>query len=254
MDRQMPDPANQKRDEAVVRVLIHFFKELIHDEEIPKEKRPDILIEYFLGYLQQKLAVANLAELATELNTDESIIDLAHELANDPLGSKRLAPVWTQVILHDRPLPRHPVRSLQLVCLVSWEDGALLPISVFTPAELMAGTFTDGLMATLMMQQPRAWFDTLIEHGLDNLHDHLANNYGDEQAFEIFMGLILRGIEQLKPEHREDAVKYMRLIQGMLRPIVPQEARIQAAAVKRQLNQSQLSSEGSGEITGGWTN
>jgi hypothetical protein len=189
-------------------------------------------------------------------------------LADEPTGANQLAGVWPQITLNFRGKPRNRLESIHTVCLLKWDDGRVVPLSSFVPAELSSvqGEFTDGSVATLMQVGANNLMQMLMQFSLDHLHDHKSSE-ADDNAYEVVMGLVLKllnGGQIIDPVSgqqlrvADDMIprcqEVMRVLQSMFRPpIAPQiQQQIQQVRQRRERKQTMQRPDAHAQPEGGW--
>ncbi len=229
---------NKARDDGAVKVMAHLFKEMCDaDPELtdPSARRR-VSAAFFAEWLQENVALKNGTEVCAELGVpDESwafVVRIAETGNYIPVMN-----VWPRVILGDAPDPKHPLRNFHLLAVLEWEDGSMLPLSVFTPREFAPrAVLTDGVVASLLNQQVQVAVNAVMDNTLDGLKEHTSETYGGEGVFNVLMGAMMKVIPQLDKAVQPYLYKWMRLVQGMIRPPMPAAVREHVAAVRRQID------------------
>lgn len=216
---------NQKRqalEDGAVKVMAHLFKTMCADDpqlQSPEDRRR-VQVAFFVGWMQESIDLVNGVELVAELGVPpeswDFVVNVAHT-GNAPL----VMAVWPRIVLGDAA-PKNALRSFHLVTLLEWDDGRMVPISVYTPKEFAPNSeLTDGIVASMLNQQIAATVQSIIEGGLDGMWEHMADTYGGEHVFDVMMGAMLKVIPQLDPKLQPYLHKWMRLFQGLIRPPIP---------------------------------
>lgn len=241
----------RRRDDDATKILTHLFKLMCDGDpefESPQARRA-VAPAYFAQWLQANINLMNGVEICGEL---ECIAE-AWEFVNHVASSGNMMPlvmVWPRIVLGHNASPKHALKSINLVMLLEWEDGKILPISSYTPREFVPkAQFTDGIAASLMVQQAQNNIAPIMEHGLDGIHDGMSDGYGGEEGFNTFMGMLLKAVQGIDPKVRPLMEKWMRLTQGMVRPPIPPHLREQINKVR-----AQMAAQDGQPKRGGWTN
>lgn len=231
------DPEKQARDDGAVKILAHLFAQMCDaDPELaaPAARRA-VSAAYFMGWLQKAAPDVGWFSLCAELEVPEEAGAFVQRVAYSGNMQPVMA-VWPRIVLGNVPPPKYPLASAHLVCLLEWEDGRMLPISMFLPRWFAPdATLTDGITAAMLNQQIAGAVGTIVERGLDGCHEHMSDSFGGERVFDVLMGAMLKVIPQLDPALQPYLHKWMRLFQGFVRPPVPPEVKAQIEAVKRRV-------------------
>ena len=228
------NPDRQARDDGAVKLLAHLFGRMCdEDDEIATAgDRRAVSAAYFLGWLQKTIDFVNGVELCAELGVPQASWDFVQTVAHTGNMQPVLA-VWPRVVLGDQPPPKHALASTHLVCLLEWEDGHMVPISMYLPRWFAPdATLTDGIVAAMLNQQIAGAVQQVVERGLDGCHEHMSDSYGGEHVFNVLMGAMLKVIPQLDPSLQPYLHKWLRLFQGFVRPPVPPEMEARIEAIK----------------------
>lgn len=239
----------QKRDDGSVKIMIHLFKDMCDTvEELADnpENHKLVSLTQFVGWMQGNLNLKNGVEICNELGVPPESWEFVQTVA-DTGNVMQILSVWPRVLLHGRPVPKNPVRHIHLLPIVEWEDGKIMPLSIFTPREFAPNaTLTDGMVAALFQQQVQAIVGQIAEMTLDGIHEHSADSYGGDAHFDVLMGAMLQVIPQLKQEHQVYVHKWMRLVQAIIRPPMPEHVKAHVKAVRERMNQRDQ------QVRGGW--
>lgn len=243
------NPDKQARDDGAVKILAYLFNQMCEedDELRPAAARRGVNPMHFAAWLQRHIDLKNGVEVCGELGVPAASWDFVHLVASSG-NAQPILTVWPRVVLGDLPDPKHPLASMHLVLLLEWEDGHLVPISMYLPRWFAPdAVLTDGIVAAMVNQQVGGAVKTVMDRGLDGMHEHMAESYGGEKVFDVLMGAMLKVIPQLDPALQPYLHKWMRLFQGLVRPPVPPELKAQIEAAKRR-----LAAESGKPAQGGW--
>lgn len=228
------NPEMQARDDGAVKILARLFARMCDedDELVEPAARRGVSPAFFVGWLQKTLDLVNGVELVGELDVPSAAWDFVRQVAHS--GDMRpVLAVWPRIILGDQPPPTNVLASTHLVCLLEWEDGRMLPLSMYLPRWFAPGAvLTDGVVAAMLNQQLAGAVGQIVQRGLDGCHEHASDTYGGEKVFDVLMGAMLTVIPQLDPALQPYLHKWMRLFQGFVRPPIPPEVQAQIDAVK----------------------
>ena len=239
----------RRRDEDAVKILAHLFKDMCAgDPELEQEaNRRALSPAYFAQWLQQNIDLKNGVEICGELDAIPEAWDFVQQVGH----SGNMVPVmnvWPRIVLGDAPDPKHRLRSMHLAVVLEWEDGYILPLSTYTPKEFAPNAvLTDGIAAALLGQQIGTAVNSIVERGLDGLHEHMSDSYGGDEPFNILMGTILKVIPQIDKKWQPYLHKWMRLMQGLIRPPIPPHLQKHIEQVR-----AKLAGEAGEKPRGGW--
>lgn len=226
-----PVPPSPERDGETMKLVRHFFKMMCAEENTPPEEAVHYLPEYFLHWVRGKLPALDREAVLAAVPAKPVAWAFLTEMAEGLGGALQLLPLWPMVTLAHRGDPRHKVRRVHSVLLVTWEDGRVFPLSINLDAELLVGgALNDAFVAAQLHQHYKGVRAQIAEEGLDALHDKHGKDMGGDYPFEVLMGAFLKIIPQLKPELHEHLKGYLRLAQAIIAPPIPPQAR---AAIDR---------------------
>lgn len=246
----MIEKPQSDRDEKVVKLLGYLFHgPYVEEMKIPQGKKGFVLPAHFCGWLDSRMRLMDGSDVSEKAGVERDVWDFAVEMLASGLAPERIYQVWYNIALGDRPVPRHNLEKINLVMLLTWDDGTIMPVQVFVTREMLEDgkKFTDGLVASIMSKNSVIMPNAVAEDGLDGLHDKGTNYRGTtaEDPFDVFMGLLVKFIPQLRPEFQKPVTDYKLLAQGIIRPLLPPEVRAQLEARKRRW-------QSGGRPVGGW--
>lgn len=245
---QQPSPADQERSDNIVKLLrVLFHEDFCPDNDIAPHQKVGVLPAYFCGWLDKHMNIRTGENECDKAGVPHETWGFVQNMLGSGIAVEQLVSVWYTIVLADRPKPLHPLKSIQTLVLLTWNDGTISPINAFATNEMLQtpdNCFTDDLVAQIINNNARALVQKTAESPLDALHDGASSirfsASEPEDPYDVFMGIILKAIPQLKPTIREPVKNYMRLCQAIIRPVVP-------AAVLRQFQSRQAK-----PATGGW--
>ena len=246
-----PNP-QQERDEHTVKLLKYLFHEkFVPEEKIAPANAGFVMPLYFFGWLDKHMALMNGEEICAALEISYDIWVFVREVVESGTAIERMHQVWYNVSLGNRPQAKHKLEKMNLVMLLTWADGTILPVQVFVSQEMLSDglSFTDGHIASLIAKNSQQFTQAVIQDGLDGLHDRGKNYRGatQEDPFEVCMGLLISPIKYntLREDLKPCVEMYARLLQGIVRPVLPPEIKAAIEAQKRQAGNP-------GKALGGW--
>jgi hypothetical protein len=249
------DP-QELRDMQTVVLLRYLFTKMCKDERIPTEKRGLIVPAYFFGWIDRTMNLLNFLNVGDECaaaKVSVEIWDFVREVLGTGLAVERFGPLWYSICLSTRPALRHRLQKIMLNCVLTWEDGRISPIQIYIDRAMMeeGKDFSDGLVADLINTRIRAIVHIVAERGLDQLHQESDDYRGmtPEDPFEVMMGMLLKifdkrsahlaSIPCVRDDLQDPVMKYVRLAQGIIRPVIPPKVQAQLNERKHQWQQDQ---------------
>lgn len=249
--------ANPKmdRDEAAVTLFRHLF----HDrfclaEEITQAKKGQVLLSYFLGWLQSQSGLFDVGDILEKSGVDASVWDFIWTVIGSGSAVESLMPVWYAICLSDRPDPSHDLAAVHAVLLITWKDGRVMPLSSHVSQDLLAPSLklNDGLVANIIRRTVLSLFvGNVVEHGLDTLHDQSRDYRGTTAVdpYEYLAGLVAKNLagDSIPEAYRKPVADVWRLLQALFRPPIDPAIRAQIEAQRRR-----AAGPGGSAVTGGW--
>lgn len=247
---QEPDftTPSQLRDDLTVKLLVHLFNDFCLAEHIDEAMQSRVSLFGFMTWLHRNMILWDPDDKCEQAGVPRPIWGYVDDLVHSPQGPIQIQMVWPRICLSNKPLPRHKLRNMHLVVLVTWEDGRILPVSLNTPDNMATPHgLTDALCASILPQQLKSVVDHLMAMGLDNLHDNSAGDFGGENIFNVIMGALMHKIVPfIQPQYHDYIKKQVELIRGILYPSIP--LRVQESLARdRQCQVDQ-------EVRGGFSN
>ncbi len=227
----------QARDDGVVKILAHLFNDMCDGDPdfADPVKRRAVSVAYFAQWLQENVGLKNGVTICGDLGVVPEAWEMVQHIAHSGNYIPILG-VWPRILLGEQTVPKHPLRSFHLLAILEWEDGCMVPISVYTPKEFAPNAvLTDGIVASMLQQQISAAVTPLMDQGLDGMHEHMTDTYGGEDVFNTLMGTMLKVIPQLDKRLQPYLHKWMRLFQGFIRPPIPPHIQTHIENVRRKL-------------------
>lgn len=229
------NPDKQAREDGAVKILAHLFKLMCDDDAdfATPQARRGASPNYFLGHLQKTIDLVNGVELVAELGVAQSAWELVQTIVHTGNVVPVLA-VWPRIVTAGEPPPAHPLRSSHLFCLLEWEDGRIVPISMYLPRWFAPdGVLDTGIVAAMLNQQANGAVQQVVERTLDGCHEHMSDSFGGDATFEAFCRLAQAAILGAPPADQPYMHKWLGLFRGMVRPPLTPEAQAAIAAAKR---------------------
>jgi hypothetical protein len=229
------NPEKQARDDGAVRIFAALFKRMCDEDDdfASQEARRGASPNYFLGHLQKTLDLVNGVELVAELGVPQAAWDMVQTIVNTG-NVLPLLTVWPRVILADEPPPKHVLAHSHLFCLLEWEDGRIVPISMFLPRWFAPNNTLDtGTVASMLQQQIHGAVQQVVERGLDGCHEHMSESFGGTATFEAFAAMVEAAVAQRPAADQPYFHKWLVLFRGLVRPPLTPEVKATIAAAKR---------------------
>jgi hypothetical protein len=240
--------------EDATRLLRHLFHAVYWPERPDAEAAVKAATPpgEFLKWLDERMNMLPGHEICEKLDVDVRVWNFVAEGVNCGQGGQVLANVWYAVVLADRPPPQVPLKSMNMVMLLAYDDGTLALTNVFVNRVMIESQdrgFDDALAATIASNNSAALPQQIVRFGLEGLRNESAREAqytagpGDTDPYDVFCGLILKFKDQLAPQYRKPVENYLRLFQTIVRPVLPKEALAQLEARKQ---------AAAGKVRGGW--
>lgn len=250
------DQHDEKREagERIVTLLRHLFhNKFCPMNDVTEDQKGGVLPAYFYGWLHKHMILMN-----TDTECEAAGVSLADwsnlvDIVDGGGAVEQLVQQWYTIVLSTRPQPKHPLQSLNMIVVATWEDKTISITQSFLSKEMIQNEtgFNDPLTAAIMAHNFRTLLAMIVKNGLDKLHDssqdYRFTSPAPEDPYDVTMGLILKHIPQLKPELQEPVRNFMRLAQQCIRPPVPKHLVEAYAARKKQAEAKAI-----GKPQGGW--
>lgn len=228
-DRPDSRKPSQGRDEATVKLMQRFFRDMCEADQVPMEKRAQVTALYFCGWTLERMQMTSVDDklkICADLQIEPAIWDFAQGMMESGAAPEKLHPVWYSITLCDQPRPTKKLSRLQTLVVLAYEDGTICPLHGMLNKSMMQPgmEFDDGFLLSIMQQQFASFMGSVVNQGIDGLHTAGSDFRGisPEDPYEVMMGFVKRGIMQIKnPELAQKVEAYFRLVQGILRPVVP---------------------------------
>lgn len=222
-------------DQQRIELLIHLFHGPFKaDENLTDAQLPDTIPSFFMNWLVSHFELLPKEQLATEAGVSLDAWDWFGMMASGAVPVESLVGVWPAVTTSRRPLPQHVVESAAVVLLVRFTDGRIFPMTTIchraamTPGEVPR----DCDLAYFLTDRCRDSIDEVRKTSIDQMYER-GSEFGDNQNFEQFMGLLLTLINtQVQPQLRPTMLNYVRLFQGVFAPKLSDADRHRIAALK----------------------
>lgn len=127
-------------------------------------------------------------------------------ILQDWQNMRKLTPLWPQISLAHRGIPKTPVEAIGMSVVIRWKDGKSAVISQMVLASMLeptdAGTpnvLSDGSVCSFLSQTGPALQDVLLKVGVDGLHDQAAFE-ADVEAFKVLAGLVQVHLPEVRKE------------------------------------------------------
>lgn len=248
---------NQERDENAVKLLRVLFHDVYCDEhEVPAEKKHAVSPMAFYLWLDQHWQELDEEEISQKAGTEADTWAFVREVVDSGNAVPATQAIWLMITLADRPLPAVKVRSVNVLCNVTYEDGTISTTQGFVVPSMMydpTKTFDDSLAFTTMRNVMQQVLDSAMGSGLAGLHAEGNKNQFTSQhpndPFEVLMGWVIKHMlkgepvpGKLDPQLVKPVETYLRLAQQCIRPPIPQHV----------LDRFKAAQKTDGKPKGGW--
>lgn len=255
------DPGeNSARNENAVKLLRVLFHDVFCVRDAVQDvQKQDVLPVYFFGWLDQHWTELDEQELSTKAGTGPETWHFVRERLDSGVAPETFAQVWYGIILHGRPKAPCAIRTVNLICQVTFDDGSISSSQAFVPKEMVTGDIdTDDVFFMLVHTLMRQIRTAMVGAGLAGLHEEAKKNVftsaHENDPFEVLMGWVLKhmigGVPppgKLHPQLKQAVENYLRLFQQYVRPPVPPHL---ITAYKARTEKAAAAAEG--RPRGGW--
>lgn len=272
-DGQNRRPLAEDPTERIVVLLRRFFHtHFCPAEEIPPGKKCAVEPFYFCGWLDKHMGEFDQVTECEAAGVPLKTWDHVRNILDKGTAPEQLFHAWYAIVLSDRPPPKNPVKDVNVIFNVTYQDGTISTTQVYAagqPIVEAGGVVDDAMVFSTLRQSIRNVMDTMIGFGLDALHDRAqvdaSFTHPETDPYDLIMGFIqkflIRGEPfphapngapagfKADPRMHKALVTWYRLIQQMLRPVLAMPPAA-AAALKR--TQVQQAAEAKGKVVGGW--
>lgn len=248
--RSLPPDQTER---AVVLLRHLFHNKFCVLDNIPPERKIDVLPVYFCGWLDK-----HMSEMEAEVECTAAGVPVmtwvnVREMLDRGTAPEALFSVWYAIVLSDRPDPVHALKLINIIVNFTYEDGTISTTQAVMSREMIEGPgFNDNVVASMLRSNMRAMLEAMMRQGLDKLHDQGARNVfvsvEPEDPLEVLLGGVVKlVIPKIKPALQAPVMLYVKFIEQLIRPKLSPEA---AAQVKARQQKAQ--DERTGKPRGGW--
>lgn len=264
------DAPTSRQIEAMVDLMAHLFHKKFwpeFSERVAKEQpgplsKIRVPMPGFYEWCIGTLSFLDAEDVCAAADVSTEAWENVRAILESPGAAKFINDAWWFIVLADRPPSAVRLSSINVNVTLTYEDGVIANHQVFVPVSILPGAvsesgFTDAMTVSALAVNFHEILHTIASRGLDKSHDmsrsivYKAPAGVPEDPYEVFMGLVLKGLPQIKPELQEGVRNYMRLAQGAIRPVIPQGAAEAARIANEQRERSRMASEPRKD-QGGW--
>lgn len=228
---------NQERDENAVKLLRVLFHDVYCSEHnVEPERKHTVSPMAFYQWLDEHWQELDEDEISEKAGTEADTWAFVREVVDSGNAVAATHAIWLMITLSHRPLPAMKVKSVNVLCNITYEDGSISTTQGFVVPEMMydpTKAFDDSLAFTTMRNVMQQVLDSAMGSGLAGLHAETAKNQFTSQhpndPFEVLMGWIIKHMlkgepmpGKLDPMLIKPVETYMRLAQQCIRPPIPQ--------------------------------
>lgn len=243
-------------DQLVRLLRVLFFSGYCRAGRIPPDSVIHVAPRDFCEWVDRNIADFTPEKCIEAADVPMSIWEMVVGMVVNPNGVHTIETIWYDVILGQREPNKHEIANLNIVCNITYADGKIATSQCFIDkAAITPSKFTDGYVATLVVNNVKALVVDTVTQGLDNLHDRLlAFEYrapDGTDPYDALMGAILtKAVGSLPVGQQMAAMNYVRLIQRCIRP--PYRCVTATTPVASVEVPAKPSAEPSTEPRGGW--
>lgn len=211
--------------EQLTRLLrVVFFGGYCRVGRINAEDALNVVSREFCEWFDRNITAFKPEECVSKAGVPMKIWDLAVAMITNQDGIAAIDSIWYDVILGQRPPLTHEVANVNVVLNITYADGKIATSQFYVDRDMVAPEkFTDGMIATVVVNNVERLVVDTVKNGLDALHDQLVlSDYiaaDGSNPYDALMGAILtRAIPELPIAQQMAAMGYVRLIQRCIRP------------------------------------
>lgn len=260
-DTKDPDQ-NPERNEKAVKLLCHLFHaEYCEIHNVDESEKVSVSPRQFYEWLDKTMPLMNSEDFCEKAGVDAEIWQFVRNLVDSGNAPEATAGLWYTIVLSKRPTPESAIRSINLVCNITFLDGTISTSQGFVTREMFeagAAEVGDGIAFTIVRNVMRQVLESMAESGLAKLYERSQRNQftstASEDPFEVLMGWVIKHMlrgepmpGKLKPELLKPVETYMRLAQQCIRPPIPEHV-ITGFKAKQQKD----AAKAAGRPRGGW--
>lgn len=258
-DTMQPGGNNQTRDEAALRLLRVLFHDVFcPQEDVPQEKKADIAPVFFYGWLDKHWTEFDQVAVCEKAKVEADTWHFVRQVLEGGTAVEACSALWFSIVLSDRPKPAVGVKSINVLCNITFDDGSISTTQGLAAQEMFGGAIDDAVAFTTLRMLMKNVITTAVAEGLAGLHAEAKKTAWTSQhpndPFHVFMGWCIKHMIRGEPmPGKLDPVlvpaveNYMRLAQQCIRPVVP--ANVLAGFKARQ---QQEAGKEAGKPRGGW--
>lgn len=166
------------RDADIIAIGQFMFDAFCEEKHIPEEDRPGMSPKYFIQWLPEFCdrytpeTLHDAIPVPVSYTAAEYMMSIPH-LRN---GISAIVAMWPFFTLARRP-HQNKVRSLNILSIVQFEDGVIVPINMLAHKDVVDEELDDARVCHLIVTRTSDIASQIALSGLDSLHDRHAFNY-----------------------------------------------------------------------------
>lgn len=248
-------PEDRKaRDEGVVKFLVHMFHDVcVPDAGVPADAITDVALAWFCGWLDRRMGITDPQTVCDEAGVGLDTWDVVKKLLDGGLAPEALSLLWPRVVLARRPAPVNKVKTVNMLTLITYEDGTIaIQQALVSPQVFPDMPFDDANVTAAVAANQNALLARLAKTGVDGMHAEAQVNKfrapgRPEDPYEVAMGyLIHKMMPAVHPDLKDALNNVIGLFQTCVRPVIPPHYLDRALAIRR----AGITPKGA---TGGWS-
>jgi hypothetical protein len=270
---QKDDPNSDRAADNTERI-VHLLRRMFHvhfcdKESVPQEMKPKVEPFYFCGWLDRHLGEYDQVTECDAAKVPHKTWDIVKTMCDRGMMPEQIYPVWYAIVLSDRGEPKNPVKDVNIVLNVTYQDGTIATTQAFMSQEMLGegSKFNDAVLFSMIRSNITGILQSMAALGIDAMHAQSAADntftHPTQDPYDLMMGFLVKFLlkgepfpqsqdgtpaaYKMEPNLHKAVTTYVRLAQQLIRPKLPPHA---VAAIKRKQMLSQA--ESAGKPRGGW--
>lgn len=207
----------QLNPEEVAEVGKWLFRRFVKENSIPDDQRRYADITNFLQWMGN--TTLSRYDVAAETRCSMEAVEFIMDLPHSPTGPNQLIAMWPYLTLSHRTM-KTPLRSMQILMVLTWDDGVTVPLSVFAHKDTTDGELNDAAVSHLIMTRTQILSDKIVEKSLDDMHDENEGNQ-TRDAYRTIQ-LIVECLQTASKDITEEEISRINLLLNFMASMFPE--------------------------------
>ena len=227
------------QSEQLLKLCHWLFDRFCEDAKIPDARRPAVNPLAFVNWFAESNTndggyKYDPAQLADQLQIEPAVVQFLQDMLHTPGGVNQMMSVWPYMILAKREC-RHPLLSINLLMILTWQDGVCFPLSIYSHRQTNSTPIQDAEVVQLLTTRPAQLSNQVLQHGLDGLHNdhrHMVG-VGDSGVIDMIEAMLQNSPVKLEKEMFNKVNAMLGLMRTLFPGEVPEEIRQKMAAARQ---------------------